>query len=169
METTTENNYAGFWARTAAYFIDGAIIAFLVLHCEWLTREQLSDYFELHPEIVKIFKNFIPQGTEDFESKYTVLSGFMYYYLTFISFIMGWMYFAGMESSPLRGTIGKWALGIYVTDTDGNRISFAQGTGRYFAKIISGIILCVGYMMAGFTERKQALHDMMASCLVCRK
>jgi uncharacterized RDD family membrane protein YckC len=74
-----------------------------------------------------------------------------------------------MESSPLRGTIGKWALGIYVTNLEGQRISFATATGRFFGKIISGLILGIGYIMAGATDRKQALHDKMAECLVMRK
>jgi uncharacterized RDD family membrane protein YckC len=61
------------------------------------------------------------------------------------------------------------AIGIKVTDLNGNRISFGRATGRYFAKILSGMILMIGYIMAGFTEKKQALHDMIASCLVVMK
>ena len=61
------------------------------------------------------------------------------------------------------------ALGLKVTDMEGNRISFGRATGRYFGKIISGMILYIGYIIAGFTEKKQALHDIMANCLVTRK
>jgi uncharacterized RDD family membrane protein YckC len=59
-------------------------------------------------------------------------------------------------------------LGISVTDLSGNRISFGRATGRYFSKIISGIIFCIGYIMAAFTAKKQALHDIMASTLVVK-
>jgi uncharacterized RDD family membrane protein YckC len=59
-------------------------------------------------------------------------------------------------------------LGLRVTDMSGSKISFGQATGRYFGMIISGLILCIGYMMAGFTQHKQALHDMLAGCLVVR-
>jgi uncharacterized RDD family membrane protein YckC len=83
-----------------------------------------------------------------------------------IGAIIGWLYFAGMESSSRQATLGKSVLGIYVTDIDGNRISFLRATGRYFAKILSGLILGIGYIMAAFTARKQALHDMIASTLV---
>jgi uncharacterized RDD family membrane protein YckC len=55
-----------------------------------------------------------------------------------------------------------------VTDLAGNRISFARATGRHFAKYISLLILLVGYIMAGFTQNKQALHDMIAGTLVRR-
>jgi uncharacterized RDD family membrane protein YckC len=80
------------------------------------------------------------------------------------------IYYAWMESSSHQGTLGKMALGLIVTDLEGRRITFARASGRYFAKIITGLIpLGIGYMMAGFTEKKQALHDMIASCLVLRK
>ena len=74
-----------------------------------------------------------------------------------------------MESSKLQGTVGKIALGIEVTDLDGNQISFGKANGRYFCKIISTIILMIGYIMVAFTEKKQGLHDMMAGCLVVNK
>jgi len=60
-------------------------------------------------------------------------------------------------------------LGIRVTDLNGNRISFGRATGRYFAKIVSSLTFMIGYIIAGFTDRKQALHDMIAGCLVVNK
>lgn len=83
-----------------------------------------------------------------------------------ISTLLGWLYYAGMESSERQATLGKSVMGIYVTDLNGQRISFLRATGRYFAKILSALILMIGYIMAAFTERKQALHDMLASTLV---
>jgi uncharacterized RDD family membrane protein YckC len=83
--------------------------------------------------------------------------------------VLFWTYFAGMESSPLRATIGKLAVGLYVTDMQGRRISFSKATGRFFGKLLSGAILCIGFMMAGWTEKKQGLHDMMADTLVLQK
>jgi predicted Zn finger-like uncharacterized protein len=83
--------------------------------------------------------------------------------------IMGWLYFAIMESSSKQGTLGKMILGIKVTDLYGNAISFGKATLRHFSKIISTIILLVGYLMVGFTAKKQALHDMIAGCLVVNR
>jgi uncharacterized RDD family membrane protein YckC len=84
--------------------------------------------------------------------------------------VLQWLYYAWMESSEHQATLGKMALGLIVTDLDDRRVSFARATGRFFAKIISGLIpLAIGYIMAGFTEKKQALHDMIASTLVLRK
>ena|SRR5436190_5272766 len=86
-----------------------------------------------------------------------------------IGIVIGWLYYALMESSNSQATLGKMACGIIVTDLNGEKISFGRATGRHFAKILSGLILLVGYMMAGWTEKKQALHDMIASTLVMRK
>ena len=79
-----------------------------------------------------------------------------------------WLYEAFMLSSPYQATLGKMIFGMKVTDLSGNRISFGRATGRHFAKWLSGIILGIGYIMVGFTERKQGLHDMLAGTLVRR-
>jgi uncharacterized RDD family membrane protein YckC len=84
--------------------------------------------------------------------------------------VLGWLYYAGMESSEHQGTLGKMALGLVVTDINGQRLSFGRASGRFFARIITSFVpLGIGFIMAGFTEKKQALHDMIASCLVLRK
>ena len=85
-----------------------------------------------------------------------------------ISTVIGWLYYAGMESSANQATLGKRALGLQVTDLSGNRIGFGRATGRYFAKIISALILLIGFFMIGFTEKKQGLHDMIAGTLVVK-
>jgi uncharacterized RDD family membrane protein YckC len=82
---------------------------------------------------------------------------------------LSWLYEAFMESSSYQATVGKMIFGMRVTDLEGNRISFERATGRHFAKWLSGIILCIGYIMVGFTERKQGLHDLLAGTLVLRK
>lgn len=69
------------------------------------------------------------------------------------------VYYPYMESADYQGTLGKILIGIKVTDLDGNKVSFGRSLGRNVAKIISAIILYIGYIMAGFTAKKQALHD----------
>lgn len=80
----------------------------------------------------------------------------------------GWLYFALMESSTKQATLGKLVCGLRVTDVNGQRIDFGRASIRYFSKILSGLILCIGYIMSGFTDRHQALHDMIAGTLVMR-
>ncbi len=83
--------------------------------------------------------------------------------------VAAWLYFALMESSSRQATLGKMLVGIMVTDLDGGRISFGRATGRHFAMILSALTCYIGFVMAAFTERKQALHDMIAGTLVVRK
>ncbi|PYX36331.1 MAG: hypothetical protein DMG75_10935 [Acidobacteria bacterium] len=85
-----------------------------------------------------------------------------------LGFLASRLYEAVLESSPRQATLGKMALGLKVTDLAGNRISFARASGRHFAKYLSGAIFFIGYIIAGFTDRKQALHDMIAGTLVRR-
>jgi uncharacterized RDD family membrane protein YckC len=83
-----------------------------------------------------------------------------------LSIVAGWLYYSLCESSSWQGTVGKKVLGLRVTDLNGNRISFGKATGRHFGKILSGLILGVGFVMIAFTEQKQGLHDMLAGTLV---
>lgn len=141
MKTIVE--YAGFWRRLVAFIIDG-----LLLH---IAGSIIFGKFFL-PSL--FFKKLIPFGLNNFPFSYIIL---------------GWIYYALMESSIKQATLGKMALGIMVTDLEGRRISLARATGRHFSKIISGIILYIGFIMAGFTEKKQALHDIIADCLVVKR
>lgn len=77
-----------------------------------------------------------------------------------------WIYFAVLESSSWQATLGKRALGIIVTDERGERLTFGRATGRYWAKWLSYLTFLVGFAMAGFTRKKQALHDVLANTLV---
>jgi len=84
-------------------------------------------------------------------------------------FLMPWLYEALLTSSEKQATVGKMAFGLVVTDVEGHRISFARATGRHFAKYISGFILFIGFIMVAFTEKKQGLHDMIASTVVVKQ
>jgi len=138
--------FAGFWRRFAAYTIDAVIIGFVMNSMYWFIRNQIQigSSFDVSENMTNVI--------------FSLLNG-----------IFCWCYFSGMESSPLQATLGKWLVGIYVTDMEGNRIGFGKATGRFFSKIISAIILTVGYWLAGFTAKKQALHDMIAGSLVLKK
>ncbi len=137
--------HAGFWMRFAAYIIDGIILSVV----SWVFMIVL----------------FIALGfSRDPEGQGWLLA--LFYVVAIAS---QWLYFALFQSSGLQATPGKMALGIMVTDERGGRVGFARATGRYFAKIISGMILYIGFMMAGWTSRKQALHDLIAGTCVVRK
>ncbi|MFC5272096.1 RDD family protein [Adhaeribacter terreus] len=150
-ETQTQNltNYAGFWRRFAALLIDMLILSVPVYF--------LATWFSDNPT-----QEINPTSTEAIEYQY-----FNIYNAT--SFLINWLYFSLFESSAKQATLGKQAMGIYVCRIDGTRLTFLRATLRYFSKIISGVTLLIGYIMAAFTKRKQALHDLIADTLVLRK
>ncbi len=165
METLTpeppkEVMYAGFWLRFVAYIIDDLILG-------------LAGFILSLPFIGGIvFSGFrIAEAEDNLESIVPGIAGIFgsIFGIILVTFSAGWLYYALMESSKNQGTLGKMALSLKVTDMEGNMISFGRASGRYFGKIISGMIMMIGYILAGLTEKKQALHDIMASCLVVRK
>jgi uncharacterized RDD family membrane protein YckC len=152
--------YAGFWLRFVAHLIDhfvvgiplGVLLVFLIL------GTGLSAVLQgLHPG-------------ESPEEVFAAIGVGVIFFGFGVLVVAVWLYYAFFESSTWQATPGKKVLGLFVTDLEGNRISFAHASGRFFAKLISGLIpFAIGYIMAGFTARKQALHDMIAGCLVMRK
>lgn len=86
-----------------------------------------------------------------------------------LAILLFWAYFAYFESSEKQATLGKQALGLMVIDLNGNRLDFTKATIRYFSKLIFGGILLIGYILIGFTEKKQGLHDMIAGTFVIHK
>jgi uncharacterized RDD family membrane protein YckC len=138
--------YAGFWLRVLAYLIDslllGTVVGFLIL------------------------RPMMDRAGIPVDNPWTLLTGDsrQIFAINLLLTMASWLYWALMESSPWRATLGKKILGLEVTDMEGRRISFARATGRYFGKIIF-----VGFIMVAFTEKKQALHDIIAGCLVVKK
>lgn len=85
-----------------------------------------------------------------------------------VNVVLTWLYSALLESSRRQGTLGQQVLGIRVTDLEGRRVSFGRATGRHFAQFVSGLTLGIGYLMIALTDRRQALHDKIAGCLLAR-
>ena len=135
--------YAGFWKRFAASVIDSIITT-------------IGSF-----AILFTYSIFMLAGGMQ-ESTVLVM-------VYILGLIIGWLYFALMESSPKQGTLGKMFLEIKVTDLNGSRIDFGKATGRYFGKFISLIFLGIGFIMVAFTKKQQGLHDMLADCLVVNR
>src|ERR1700722_1076473 len=152
--------YAGFWLRFLAYIIDTVVLGVIFGVIVLLAIAAVGvGYFRA------IFQG-MQDGTGEFPAGLVsaILMGVL------LTLVASWIYHAWMESSEYQATLGKMALGMTVTDLNDRPVSFARASGRFFAKMITGLIpLGIGYIMAGFTEKKQALHDMIASCLVLKK
>jgi uncharacterized RDD family membrane protein YckC len=138
--------YAGFWRRFLAYIID-SIILFAVLSLFGVSG------WPGDAEMKKII-----EGTAQFNMNA--------YAITLVAW---WIYGAVLESSPWQATLGKMALGISVADSEGRRLSFGRALARNVAKLVSDFTLMIGYVMAAFTSRKQALHDIMTGCVLIKR
>jgi uncharacterized RDD family membrane protein YckC len=143
MAQVAPHGYAGFWIRVLAFIIDALVLgaAFAVVGSVLRIDMSRSMNFSTGPQ----------------------MPGY------WLAAAIGFVYFTVMESSATQATLGKMALGIKVTDLGGNRISYLHAVGRHFARILSEITIGVGYLMVAFTERKQGLHDKVASTLVVYK
>ncbi|MBS0380899.1 MAG: RDD family protein [Proteobacteria bacterium] len=143
--------YAGFWRRVLAWFIDALAIS------------------AMHVVLTVFFGTWLllpwalAGGVHDALMAKAVDTS-----LQPFGIVVAWLYYAVCESARWQATPGKLALGLRVTDEHGERIGFARATGRYFGKFVSALTLCIGFLLAGWTVRKQALHDLMAGCCVVR-
>ncbi|MUL35024.1 RDD family protein [Gloeocapsopsis dulcis] len=135
-------DYANFWYRVTARLIDTIIIQII---------------YSIATEFILLFSDNIQEVITHLNL------------LLILGILFGWLYYSLMESSAKQATIGKMMLGIYVTDLQGKRISFSRATGRYFSNYISALTFGIGYLMVNFTKKKQALHDIMAGCLIVKE
>ncbi|MDQ0160458.1 RDD family protein [Alkalibacillus salilacus] len=141
--------YAGFWLRAVAYLLDGIILAI-----------PLTFIGTFMATI------FIASDPYAFQTEGSAAAFEMGAFL--IGFVFNALYTGIFHASKWQATPGKKMIGIKVTDMNGNRISFARGFGRGLAVNLSAFILYIGFIMAGLTSKKQALHDMIARTLVIR-
>jgi uncharacterized RDD family membrane protein YckC len=131
--------YGGFWRRGIAAAIDWLLIGVVV-------SLSIGYHGQLAP----------PHSTVKL----------VVYYALAVAVV--WLYFAAMEASALRATLGKRVVGVRVTTLDGRRIGFGRATARLLAKLLSLAPLGLGFVLAGVDARKQALHDKVAGTLVVR-
>jgi uncharacterized RDD family membrane protein YckC len=146
--------YAGFWIRFLAILLDGIILSIV-----------------LSPISIAIFAFMgvsANLGNRSDPGQVLALLIPAIVLAVGIGVVGKWLYEALLTSSSKQATLGKMACGLRVTDLQGKRLTFARATGRFFAKYISGMTLLIGYIMAGFTERKQALHDFIAGTYVLK-
>ena len=151
--------FAGFWRRVLAVLIDLVLLAPAIeLGKEFL---YLTVFRQDQPGITEVrHRNLAEQQEADM----TMLKQ-MAKLGTLIFFLSG-PYYALTESSALRGTLGKRMLGMRVTDLNGRRIRLGRASLRYLARMLSATPWQLGFVMAAFTSKKQALHDMLVGTVV---
>jgi len=156
LNPNSASNYASFGRRLVAAIIDGIIIAVpvgilsAIFGASLFGAASTSDDGELGAAAGMAFMG--------------ASAG-----IQLLSLALQVLYFAYFESTEKQASIGKQAMGIQVVSVNGQRLSFTHALGRSAAKLISGFICLIGYIMAAFTEKKQGLHDMIAGTLVVNK
>lgn len=159
--------YAGFWIRFGAYVIDSIIIGIplsiltIVIFVVIFGATGTFEIFATNP--------YVEELTD--QQAMAILGSYMGALLLSIvvNLVIAVAYFAGLHASKWQATIGKKLLGLKVTDLQGNRISFWRALGRYISMGFLSGILFIGFIIAAFTEKKQALHDMIAGTIVVKR
>ena len=155
-----KEQYGGFWIRAGAYLIDSVIMAIPIFIGVFILSMMaastgFADYDPSNPASAQ------PELPAGFIIGFILLMLFM--------FVLNVFYFAFLQSTKMQATVGKKLLGLKVTDLNGNRITFWRAFGRYLAMTFLSPIFYIGYIMVGVTEKKQGLHDMVASTLVVKR
>jgi uncharacterized RDD family membrane protein YckC len=161
---TVDLQPAGFWKRFAAYIIDGLVIGIpLAIISTFIIGAIL--YANIDAEVLSD-PNMVEAELTD-EELFAVLKA--YGLVLLVNFIAAILYYAGLHASKWQATIGKKLLGLKVVSMQGERISFWRSLGRFLAQSFLSPIFMIGYIIAAFTEKKQALHDLIAGTMVVKK
>lgn len=151
--------YAGFWMRVCACLFDAVILGVPFAGINWILESRST----------MLSSQLLPSAKASVSTSLLVgifAGAIILLLLAVLLFIVSWFYYAISESSPMRGTPGKRLAGMIVTDLHGDTISFKRASCRYFAKILSGGGLGLGFLMPLFNAQKQALHDKLSGCVI---
>jgi uncharacterized RDD family membrane protein YckC len=147
--------YGSLASRLVSFLVDTSLLVF------WYTIILYSTANE--PQQLYTWKELFHDNT--FSSDEIMVIVKMLFFNIYLP-VLHWLYYTLLESSPKQATIGKFTLGLRVSDLRGKRISFAQANIRYFSKILSIVPLCLGFLLMLSTRRKQMLHDYIARTVV---
>jgi len=139
-------SYAGFWIRFGAYVLDVLILLAVNVFIGMIAGLTMSQAVGVKPTGAILFQ--------------LILTG--------INLAIGVTYEVFMIGR-FGATLGKMACKIQVVTAEGQRVSYGRALGRYFAKMLSGLICAIGYIIAAFDEEKRALHDHICNTRVVSK
>ena len=147
--------YGSLATRFVSFLVDTSLLVFLYTIVFYSTTNE--------PQQLYTWKDLFHDGAISSIEVWVIIK--MLFFNIYLP-VLHWLYYTLLESSPKQATIGKFTLGLRVTDLRGKRISFAQANLRYFSKILSAIPLCLGFLLILSTRRRQMLHDYIARTVV---
>lgn len=142
--------YAGFWRRFVGWLIDVLILSIITHWALVLVSSFLSTPIPDTLSISAFFSALWPAALA----------------LVTVDLIIIALYYTLLEASPIQATVGKYIAGLKITDMGGNRITYGKAFARRIYSLISILPIFIGYIVAGFTPRKQTFHDMIAKTVV---
>lgn len=151
---TPEFSYAHFWVRLIAFIIDFIILGIIITTLRWFLMHKMNLDLRL--------ENFLSDDGELIVTPFFTLSSIIFAGCKLITF---WLYYA-LTETIWGASPGKLPFKLRITRSDGRRINFKRATGRAFARLLSILPFMTGYLMAAFTDKTQALHDILSDCIV---
>lgn len=147
--------YSGFVNRLVSFLVDSTIIVFLYSLILYAAADETLKLLS--------WKTMIADGFINLQEAAFIFNSLFYnpYF-----FVLHWFYYTVFESSPKQATVGKFTLGMKVTDLRGKRVNFIQANFRYLSKVLSALPLLLGFLFIFTSRRKQMLHDYIAKTLI---
>jgi uncharacterized RDD family membrane protein YckC len=145
---TSKWHYAGFWIRVAARLVDGIAVG--------IVQASIALVF-----FGTFGAEFMPSVTKSAPIGLRVGYQFLSYAVAMVYEVV-FLHYRG-------ASLGKIALGLKVVRSHGGSLGWGLSVGRYFMYLVSGVILFIGYLMAGFDNEKRALHDRICNTRVIYK
>lgn len=142
--------YAGFWFRVLASLVDTLL-------------SQIVTIALAFPLGFALGASLAENHTQDEILSIAEVSGYL------LGILVNWLWFTVGESSHWQASLGKRMFGLQITDEQGQRIGFGRANARYWSKILSALLLFIGFIMVAFTKKKQGLHDKIADTLVIHR
>jgi uncharacterized RDD family membrane protein YckC len=185
-------SYAGFWLRFKASLIDSFIVFIIAALLggyicfrlqQWSTFQDLNLNFDIPKEIwVYYAAGLSAAGTTIFGFALFIAAiiyniqakvNFTHEHIAILTalglgIVIKWLYYVFLEYL-FKATIGKMFFDLSVTDSQGRRISFARANRRYLLKFLSTAPLYLGFLLAAWTKKKRALHDMISGTQIRKK
>ena len=153
----TTGIYGGFWIRAGAYMIDQIALFLVRLPFEIALRAYVFW------ETFRLASGNTPRPF--WQSQGVLLAYGLYFVFILLLSLAYYVFFVGRYGA----TPGKMALKLRIVRSDLSKVSYLRALGRYFAQGLSGMLLYIGYIMAGFDSEKRALHDYLCDTRVIKR
>ncbi|WP_187264263.1 RDD family protein [Pontibacter beigongshangensis] len=152
---TRSSLYGDATTRFVAFLIDSTLLVFFF---------SISFYSaDDHPELMFTWNKHLVQSNLSPAIAASILKSV---FLNPYFLVMHWLYYTLLEASPRQATIGKFVLGLQVSDLRGKKMNLLKSNYRYIVKLLLSAPLFLGFLLVINKRRKQTLYDFIARTVV---